>query len=90
MLTIILIEKIKSSSVVMELKEKILPLNIQTPEQFMIQAKNYESSEKVMGNHRKQSVSLKLSEPTYTFEANDYSMIAATQPRHQQFHQPYH
>ncbi|CAF4992480.1 unnamed protein product, partial [Rotaria socialis] len=29
-----------------ELKCKLLPLNVQTPEQFMIQAKNYESSEK--------------------------------------------
>ncbi|CAF5229628.1 unnamed protein product, partial [Rotaria magnacalcarata] len=66
-----------------ELKGKLLPLNVQTPEQFMIQAKNYESSEKVMTHHRKQNGSMQLPEPTYKFESNDYSMVAASQPRKQ-------
>ncbi|CAM4869106.1 unnamed protein product [Rotaria socialis] len=63
-----------------ELKEKILPLNVQTPEQFMTQAKNFESSEKVMAHHRRQDRSMELPEPVYAFEANDYSTIAASQP----------
>ncbi|CAF3404995.1 unnamed protein product [Rotaria socialis] len=72
-----------------ELKCKLLPLNVQTPEQFMIQAKNYESSEKVMTHHRKQNGSMQLPEPTYKFESNDYSMVAASQPR-EQFNLTYH
>ncbi|CAF1479394.1 unnamed protein product [Rotaria sp. Silwood1] len=72
-----------------ELKEKILPLNVQTPEQFMIQAKNFESSAKVMAHHRKSDKSSELPEPTYVFESNDYSTIAASQPR-QQHHQSYY
>ncbi|CAF4680969.1 unnamed protein product, partial [Rotaria magnacalcarata] len=59
-----------------ELKGKLLPLNVQTPEQFMAQAKNYESSEKVMTHHRKQNGFMQLPEPTYKFESNDYSMVA--------------
>jgi hypothetical protein len=73
-----------------DLKEKLLPLNVQTPEQFMIQAKNFESSEKVMIHYRKQNVSAELPEPTYAFETNNYSTIAASQPHYQQHHQPYH
>jgi len=41
-----------------ELKEKLLPLNIRTPDEFLTQAKNYESSEQVMNqqpnNQRRQ------------------------------------
>ncbi|CAF1478973.1 unnamed protein product, partial [Adineta steineri] len=66
------------------LKEKLLPLNIQTPEQFMIQAKNYESSEQVMQHHRKQNGLNELPEPTYTFESNSYSTVAASLPHYQQ------
>ena len=66
-----------------ELKEKILPLNVQTPEEFMIQAKNFESSAKVMSNHRKQNESIESPEPKYSFDYNDYPQIAATQPHHQ-------
>jgi hypothetical protein len=66
-----------------ELKEKMLPLNVQTPEEFMIQAKNFESSEKVMAHHREQNGSIELTEPTYTFESNGYSTIATTQPHYQ-------
>jgi hypothetical protein len=73
-----------------DLKEKLLPLNIQTPEQFMIQAKNFESSGKVMAQHRKQNESIELSEPRYMFESNAYSTIAAAQPTYQQPHQPYY
>jgi hypothetical protein len=69
-----------------ELKDKILPLNVQTPEEFMIQAKNFESSAKVMANHRKQNGIIQLPEPMYTFESNGYPMIAATQPHYQQPH----
>ncbi len=66
-----------------ELKEKILPLNVQTPEEFMIQAKNFESSEKVMAHHRQQNTPLELPEPTYSFDSNDYSPIATAQPQNQ-------
>ena len=69
-----------------ELKEKILPLNVQTPEEFMVQAKNFESSQIVMANHRKQNGSCELSEPTYNFESNDYPIIATTQSHRQQAH----
>ena len=71
-----------------ELKEKILPLNVQTPEEFMTQAKNFESSAKVMANHRQQNSSIQLPEPKYTYESNGYSMIATTQPSYRQPHQP--
>jgi hypothetical protein len=71
-----------------ELKEKILPLNVQSPEEFMVQAKNFESSARVMANHRKQVQPIQLPEPTYTYETNDYSTIAAAQPHHQQHYQP--
>jgi hypothetical protein len=71
-----------------ELKEKILPMNVQTPEEFMIQAKNFESSQKVMANHRKQNGPFELAEPTYNFESNGYSIISTTQP-HQQQHHPH-
>jgi hypothetical protein len=71
-----------------ELKEKILPLNVQTPEEFMAQAKNFESSARVMANHHKQIQSMQLPEPTYTYETNGYTMIAAAQPHHQQHYQP--
>ena len=73
-----------------DLKEKLLPLNIQTPEQFMIQAKNFESSGKVMAQHRKQNESFELSEPKYMFESNAYSTVAAAQPTYQQSYQPYY
>jgi Retrotransposon gag protein len=73
-----------------ELKEKILPLNVQTPEEFMIQAKNFESSEKVMAHYRKQNGPFELPEPTYAFDSNGYSSIAAIQPHHQQPHQNYY
>lgn len=66
-----------------ELKEKILPLNVQTPEQFMLQAKNYESSEKVMAHHRKQIEPVQLPEPVYVHEPNDYPMAAVSQPQEQ-------
>ena len=69
-----------------DLKEKILPMNVQTPEEFMIQAKNFESSQIVMANHRKQNGSCELSEPTYNFESNDYPMIATTGSHQQQVH----
>ncbi|CAF2846048.1 unnamed protein product, partial [Rotaria sp. Silwood2] len=72
-----------------ELKEKLLPLNVQTPEQFMIQAKNFESSEKVMAHHRESNRSINLPEPEYVFESNDHSTIAASQPN-QQLHRPYY
>ena len=67
-----------------ELKEKMLPLNVQTPEQFMIQAKNFESSEKVMANYHNGIESHESGEPTYTFESNEYPMVAASRPYHQQ------
>ena len=63
-----------------ELKEKILPLNVQTPEEFMNHAKNFESSEQVMANHYNRSQSIELGEPTYTFESNQYPTIAASRP----------
>ncbi|CAF2079486.1 unnamed protein product [Rotaria magnacalcarata] len=76
-----------------ELKEKLLPLNVHTPEQFMTQSKNLESSEKVMTHHRKRIGSMPLPEPTYRFELNDYSMVVASQPREQfnptYYQQPY-
>lgn len=71
-----------------ELKEKILPLNVQTPEEFMIQSKNFESSAKVMAHHRKQNGLAQLHEPTYLYEPNNYSVVAAAQPQHQLPHQP--
>lgn len=73
-----------------ELKEKMLPLNVQTPEQFMIQAKNFESSGKVMMHHRKQVASNELPEPSYTYEPNNYSAVAASRPQHQQFAQQHY
>lgn len=66
-----------------ELKEKILPLNVQTPEQFLSQAKNYESTEKVMAHHRKQVEPVQLPEPVYVHESSDYPMVAVSQPREQ-------
>ena len=36
-----------------ELKEKLLPLNIRTPDEFLTQGKNYESSEQVMNQQRR-------------------------------------
>ena len=71
-----------------ELKEKILPLNVQTLEEFMTQAKNFESSAKVMAHHRQQNSFIQLSEPTYTHESNDYPMVAATQSSYCHSHQP--
>lgn len=77
-----------------DLKEKLLPLNLQTPEQFMIQAKNYESSHKVMENHRQQHTNTESFEPIYTFDPN-YSTVATSEPYQQQpqqsgnFHQRY-
>ncbi len=62
-----------------ELKEKILPLNVQTPEDFMAQAKNFESSEKVMARHRKQNESFESVELRYVFDPNGYPTIATTQ-----------
>ncbi|CAF1523912.1 unnamed protein product, partial [Rotaria sordida] len=72
-----------------ELKEKILPLNVQTPEEFMTHAKNFESSEKVMAQHRQQNASIELPDPTYYFESNGYSTVAATQPHPQPYYQQY-
>lgn len=68
-----------------DLKEKILPLNVQTPEQFMIQAKNFESSQKVMSHHRKVDQPVEFTEPSYVFESNNYSTIAASQPNRQRW-----
>ncbi len=60
-----------------DLKEKVLPLNLQTPEQFLIQAKNYESTQKVMENHRRENGFGELSEPTYKFDPS-YPIVAAS------------
>jgi hypothetical protein len=46
-----------------------------------------------MTHHRKQNGSMQLPDPTYQFESNDYSMVAASQPREQlnpsYYQQPY-
>ncbi len=65
-----------------QLKEKMLSLNVQTPEEFMHHAKNFESSQKVMANHYYRRESMELMEPMYTFESNQYSTIAATRSDH--------
>jgi len=54
-----------------ELKEKLLPLNIQTPEEFMIKAKNYESSFIVIQNQRRQMESHEFLEPIWRTEPNN-------------------
>ena len=69
-----------------ELKEKILPLNVQTPEEFMNQAKNFESSQMVMAHQFNRNESMELGEPTYMFDTNDYPIIATTQSHRQQAH----
>lgn len=61
-----------------ELKEKLLPLNIQTPEEFMIKAKNYESSFTVIQNQRRQMESNELPEPIFRSESS-YPAIATIQ-----------
>ena len=66
-----------------ELKEKMLPLNVQTPEEFMNHGKNFESSEKVMAHHHNSIESIEYAEPTYTFESNRYPAVAASRPYHQ-------
>ena len=66
-----------------QLKEKILPLNVQTPEEFMQHAKNFESSEKVMMNHHHRIESLEMGEPGYIIESNPYSSTAAVQSHYQ-------
>jgi hypothetical protein len=67
-----------------ELKEKLLPLNIKTPEEFMVQAKNYESSEQVMANQRRQNEYVELPEPIYLSESNQYPTVAASRQPYQQ------
>lgn len=59
-----------------QLKEKLLPLNVQDPEEFMRHAKNFESSEMVMANHYRRVESMEMVEPRYTFESNPYSTMA--------------
>ena len=66
-----------------DLKEKMLPLNIQTPEQFMIQAKNFESSEKVMAHYRQRNGSIELSEPSYGYDQYFESTVATSRPYQQ-------
>jgi hypothetical protein len=68
-----------------ELKEKILPLNIQTPEQFMTQAKNFESSDKVMAHYRQRNESIELSEPSYVYDRLVGSTVASSRPYQNQF-----
>ena len=63
-----------------ELKEKNLPLNVQTPEEFMNHAKNFESSQKVMAHHYSRNESAEFGEPTYMFESNQHPTIAASRP----------
>lgn len=72
------------------LKEKMLPLNIQTPEQFMIQAKNFESSEKVMAHYRQRNGSIELPEPSFVYDKYVESAVATSQPyrRQLQYQQP--
>lgn len=67
-----------------DLKEKVLPLNLQTPEQFLLQANNYESSQKVMENHRRDNGSGESSEPTYKFDPG-YPIVAASHSYHPQY-----
>ena len=58
-----------------ELKEKLLPLNVQSPEEFMLKAKNYESSSLVINNHRQRVDVNELPEPNYRFDSS-YPPIA--------------
>ena len=67
-----------------ELKEKLLPLNIRTPDDFLAQAKNYESSQQVMNQQRRTNECVELLEPTYVYEHNQYSTKAAMKQVHQQ------
>lgn len=55
-----------------QLKEKVLPLNVQTPEAFLEHAKNFESTEKVMINHYQSQIE--------SVESNLFSSIAAIRP----------
>lgn len=66
-----------------QLKEKVLPLNVQTPEEFMVHAKNFESSEKVMADHYNRSESMETSEPMYTFDSHQYPSIVALRSNRQ-------
>ena len=70
-----------------ELKEKLLPLNIRTPEDFLNHAKNYESSQQVMNQQRRTNERVELLEPTYVYENNQYSTAAAMKHGHQQIFQ---
>ena len=66
-----------------KLKEKILPLNVQTPDEFMQHAKNFESSEKVMAEHFLRTESIEVIEPSYTFDSSPYPQIATVRSTHQ-------
>jgi hypothetical protein len=58
-----------------EWKEKVLPMNIQAPEEFMQHAKNFESTELVMANDYLGVKPMELS------QSNRYSTVAAIYPR---------
>ena len=73
-----------------DLKEKLLPLNIRTPEDFMTQARNYESSEQVMKQQRRTNESAELLEPTYAYESNRYPTAATTKQIQQEPRQLLH
>ena len=64
-----------------ELKEKVLPMNVQAPEEFMQHAKNFESTELVMANDYLRVKLMELSEPMVTSQLNRYSTVAAIYPR---------
>lgn len=63
-----------------QLKEKVLPLNVQTPEAFLEHAKNFESTEKVMANHF--HYQMESVESNYQIESNPYSSIAVIRSTH--------
>lgn len=70
-----------------ELKEKVLPLNLRTPDEFLIQAKNYESSQQVMNQQRRTNEHVESLEPIYIYEHNQYPTTATMKQTHQQrFH----
>ena len=64
-----------------ELKEKVLPMNVQTPEEFMQHAKNFESTELVMATSYLRVKPMEWSEPMATSQSNRYSTVAAIYPR---------
>ena len=63
------------------LEEKILPLKLQSPERFLNQAKNCESSQTVMSNRQRENGFRELSEPVDKFDSN-YPVAAASRPYH--------